>query len=92
MKLHRPVVSNSSDPRTDTYLSSGPPSLRTMFRSEKIVPNMSFASSLALSRAGRARAGPLSVMGVVLMVPEPESGLACAPPDMGLSWAAQSLE
>ena len=34
--------------RTLTYLSSSPPSLRTMFRSEKTVPKMSFASSSAL--------------------------------------------
>jgi len=33
-------------------LSSGPPSLRTMFRSEKMVPKISFASSSAL-RPGR---------------------------------------
>lgn len=32
-----------------------------MFRNENMVPNTSFASSLALSRAGRARAGPTSI-------------------------------
>ena len=41
-------------------LSSGPPSLRTIFRREKIVPKMSFASSLAERRVGRERAGPVS--------------------------------
>ena len=41
-------------------LSSGPPSLRTMLRNEKIVPKISFASSWAERRAGRARAGPKS--------------------------------
>lgn len=41
-------------------LSSCPPSFRTMFRREKIVPKISLASSWADRRAGRARAGPLS--------------------------------
>jgi hypothetical protein len=64
-----------------------------MFRSENIVPNMSFASSFALSRAGRALAGPASVMGGLLVELEPEIGLAwAAPDDMGLSGVAQSLE
>lgn len=49
-------------------LSSGPPSLRTMFRREKIVPKMSFASSWAERRAGRARAGPRS--GTASVCPE----------------------
>lgn len=40
-------------PAPRTNLSSSPPSLRTMFRSEKTVPNISFASSSAL-RAWRA--------------------------------------
>ena len=35
-----------------SYLSSSPPSFRTMFRKENTVPKMSFASSSAL-RAGR---------------------------------------
>lgn len=64
-----------------------------MFRSEKMVPNMSFASSFALSRAGRALAGPVSVMAGLLVELDPEIGLACAPPDdIGLSDVAQSLE
>lgn len=33
------------------YLSSSPPSLRTIFRSEKTVPKMSFASSSAVNGA-----------------------------------------
>lgn len=41
-------------------LSSGPPNFRTMFRNEKIVPKISFSSSWAERRAGRARAGPES--------------------------------
>ena len=38
-----------------SHLSSSPPSLRTIFRKENTVPNMSFASSSAL-RAGREEA------------------------------------
>jgi len=41
-------------------LSSGPPNFRTIFLREKMVPKISFASSWALRRAGRARAGPRS--------------------------------
>ena len=39
-----------------TYLSSGPPSFRVMFRNEKTVPKMSLASSCA-ERAVRFREG-----------------------------------
>lgn len=49
-------------------LSSGPPSLRTMLRNEKIVPKISFASSWAERRAGRARAGPMSAGGTRVVV------------------------
>jgi hypothetical protein len=63
-------------------LSSGPPSLRTIFRNEKIVPKMSFASSCADKRAGRARAGPASgasagarFVGLLLLL-DVEMGLA----------------
>ena len=94
MKLYGPSVSDLhfilglSPP----YLSSGPPSLRTMFRRENIVPNMSFASSFALSRAGRDLAGPVSVMVGLLVLLDPEIGLPCVPPeDIGRSCAAQSL-
>ncbi len=44
-------------------LSSGPPSFLTIFRSENMVPKISFASSCAESLAGRARAGPRSGVG-----------------------------
>jgi hypothetical protein len=64
-----------------------------MFRRENIVPNMSFASSFALSRAGRCLAAPVSVMAGLLILLEPELGLPCTPPeDIGRSCAAQSLE
>jgi hypothetical protein len=67
------------------YLSSGPPSFLTIFRNENTVPNMSFASSLALNLAGRALAGPRSGGGAPLIdtfgsdigrfvVPESEGG------------------
>lgn len=70
------------------YLSSGPPSFRTIFRRENIVPKMSFASSWALSRVGRALAGPRSAAIVPLLamlgseigragVPPVETGLSC---------------
>lgn len=70
-------------------LSSGPPSFLTMFRREKIVPKMSFASSWALRRAGRARAGPRSGASVLppdaveeveigrVETPEEEIGRSC---------------
>ena len=95
MKLHRHVVSNSCQfiGLSDLYLSSGPPSFRTIFRSENIVPNMSFASSFALSRAGRDLAAPVSVIAGLLVLLEPEIGLPCTPPeDIGRSCAAHSLE
>jgi hypothetical protein len=94
MKLYGPTVSNLHVilDLSSPYLSSGPPSLRTMFRRENIVPNMSFASSFALSRAGRDLAGPESVIIGLLLLLEPEIGLPCAPPeDVGRSCAAQSL-
>lgn len=36
----------------NAYLSSGPPSLRTIFLREKMVPNINFASSSALKAFG----------------------------------------
>ena len=63
-----------------------------MFRSEKIVPKISFASSCAERRAGRARAGPRSGAASVWpeevevveigravdeVVPEREEGRSC---------------
>jgi hypothetical protein len=88
MKLHRHVVSNLCQFKelSCPYLSSGPPSFRTILRSENIVPKMSFASSFALSRAGRALAAPVSVMAGLLVLLEPEIGLPCTPPeDIGRS-------
>lgn len=76
-------------------LSSGPPSFRTIFRNENIVPNMSFASSCALNRAGRALAGPRSGGMPLLATLESEIGLDDfdAPlDDKGRSCRAQSLE
>jgi hypothetical protein len=69
--------------------------LRTIFLSEKIVPKMSFASSWALSRAGRARAGPRS--GARVLPPdavlEVEMGLVEVPDEeMGRSCRAQRRE
>jgi len=75
------------------YLSSGPPSFRTMFRRENIVPNISFASSCALSLVGRALAGPRSGAAPLLATLEPDMGLVARPlEDTGLSCLAQSLE
>src|SRR5436190_5532187 len=59
-----------------TYLSSGPPSLRTIFRNEKIVPKMSFASSCALNFVGLALAGPKFAGAPVLAKLDSEVGLA----------------
>ena len=54
---------------------------------------MSFASSWALNRAGRALAGPISAVAPLLAALESEIGLAGVPPeDIGLSCLAQSLE
>lgn len=66
-----------------------------MFRSENIVPNTSFASSFALKRAGRARAGPRSI-GAAFMELESEIGRPFAWPgpaiELGFSGCrAQSL-
>ena len=58
-----------------SHLSSGPPSFLTIFRNENIVPKMSFASSCALSRTGRALAGPRSGTGPLLAALESEMGL-----------------
>ena len=44
-----------------------------MLRSENMVPNTSFASSFALNRAGRARAGPIS-NGGAFNEPESDTG------------------
>jgi hypothetical protein len=75
------------------YLSSGPPNFRTMFRIENMVPKISFASSCALSRAGRALAGPTSGAAAVLATLEPDMGLVDAPlDDIGRSCLAHSLE
>ena len=75
------------------HLSSGPPSFRTMFRSENMVPKMSFASSCALNRAGRALAGPRSGGAPLLVALEPEmSRVDVPPPEIGRSCLAQSLE
>lgn len=64
-----------------------------MFRSENIVPNMSFASSFALSRAGRGREAVVSVIAGLLVLLEPDIGLPCPPPeDIGRSCAAHNLE
>jgi hypothetical protein len=62
-----------------------------MFRSENIVPKMSFASSCALKRVGRALAGPISVIGGLLVELDPEIGLVDAPLS-GRSCLAQSRE
>lgn len=74
------------------YLSSGPPSFRAIFRKEKIVPKMSLASSWALSRAGRALAGPRSTTTPLLVPLESDTGLVfeVAVEEVGLS-LAQSL-
>lgn len=75
------------------HLSSGPPSFRTMFRSENIVPKMSFASSCALNRAGRALAGPRSGGAPLLVALASEMGrMEVPPPEIGRSCLAQSLE
>jgi len=68
--------------------------LRTIFRSENMVPNINFASSCALSLAGRALAGPRSVIaGALLAALESERGRAAIPlDDTGRSCLAQSLE
>ena len=42
-----------------SHLSSSPPSLRTIFRKENTVPNMSFASSSALKAGREEDANPL---------------------------------
>ena len=65
-----------------------------MFRKEKIVPNISFASSCALNLAGRALAGPRSTTaGALLSLLISEIGRPDVPPeDMGLSCLAYSLE
>jgi len=59
-----------------------------------MVPKINFASSCALSLAGRALAGPRSgAAGPVLAALEPERGRAAVPlDDIGLSCLAQSLE
>lgn len=61
-----------------------------------MVPKMSFASSWALRRAGRARAGPRSGGAAPLLAggPEPEigRGVGSTPADRGRSCRAQSLE
>lgn len=93
MKLYRPFISRFHDiiRLASPYLSSGPPSFRTILRRENMVPNMSLASSFALNRAGRDLAGPVSVIAGLLELLEPEIGLPCAPPeDIGRSCAAQS--
>lgn len=58
-----------------------------------MVPNISFASSCALSRVGRALAGPRSGGGPLLETLDPDIGLADVPPeDIGLSCRAYSRE
>jgi hypothetical protein len=52
---------------------------------------MSFASSCALKRVGRALAGPISVIGGLLVELDPEIGLVDAPLS-GRSCLAQSRE
>lgn len=54
---------------------------------------MSFASSFALSRAGRGREAVVSVIAGLLVLLEPDIGLPCPPPeDIGRSCAAHNLE
>jgi hypothetical protein len=55
---------------------------------------MSFASSWALNRAGRALAGPRSGGAPLLVALEPEMGRMDVPPppEIGRSCLAQSLE
>jgi hypothetical protein len=75
-------------------LSSGPPSLRTIFRSEKMVPKISFASSCAERRAGRARAGPRSTERAALASLVEEMGRLGLGPVKEVAWSrgrAQSL-
>jgi hypothetical protein len=67
------LAEQHSGRKTGAYWSSGPPNFRTIFRSEKIVPKISFASSSALSLAGRGRPGPLSGS-PALAVLEPDCG------------------
>jgi hypothetical protein len=86
-------LGNNSAVQCGAHLSSGPPSFRTIFRNEKIVPKMSFASSWALNRVGRALADPISGAAPWLAALEPEMGLVDVPlEEIGLSCLAQSLE
>jgi hypothetical protein len=83
--INRPIIA---------YLSSCPPSLRTIFRSENMVPKMSFASSWALSRAGRALAGPKSgcIPALAKLISEVGCAFFVAPADDGgLSCDAHNL-
>ncbi len=57
------------------YLSLSPPNFRTIFLSEKIVPNTNFASSWALSFPGVRRVGARSTCGLLVVLP-PDIGRA----------------
>lgn len=97
MKLEFHIRAGQIVTLSNAYLSSDPPSLRAMFRREKMAPNINLASSCALNLAGLARAGPRSgggTGGPLLVLLEPEIGRAEPPPaDNGLlSCLAHSFE